>query len=155
MKKKEIWIDTNVIIYALRTNREFSPQARQLVTEAESGKFTLKVSPLIISECMFVLMGPQFRQTKQDVHTALKSFINIKGIECEEKAVVEEALDQYSRKGIDFIDAYLAAHAKAVTPNHVITINVKDFLKLGVTVETPKQLMNKKEKENDKENKEG
>ncbi|MFB5760054.1 PIN domain-containing protein [Paenibacillus medicaginis] len=143
-KKTEIWIDTNIIIYALRTNKEHSPQARQLVQAAPQGEFTLKVSPLIISECVFVLMGKQFREKKEVIKQALISFINLKGIDCEEKAVVEEALEQYSKKGIDFTDAYLAAHAKAVSPAHVITINVKDFLKLGVNVQTPAELMDNK-----------
>ncbi|MBP2115195.1 PIN domain-containing protein [Paenibacillus silagei] len=140
-KKTEIWIDTNIIIYALRTNKDFSPQARQLITAAAEGEYMLKVSPIIVSECVFVLMGKQFNVKKAQVKEALTSFINLKGIECEEKAVIEEALDQFSKKGIDFVDAYLAAHAKAITPAHVITLNVKDFLKLGVTVQTPIELM--------------
>ena len=138
MKKTEIWLDTNIIIYFLRENKEYSPQARQLVQEAATGKYILKISPLIISECVFVLMGSQFRRTKQEITLVLTSFINLKGVECEEKSVVEESLTQYSRKGIDFIDAYLAAHAKQVTPPHVISININ----MGVKVETPEQLLN-------------
>lgn len=106
--------------------------------EAATGKYILKISPLIISECVFVLMGSQFRRTKQEITLVLTSFINLKGVECEEKSVVEESLTQYSRKGIDFIDAYLAAHAKQVTPPHVISININ----MGVKVETPEQLLN-------------
>lgn len=142
--KLEIWIDTNIIIYVLRTNKEYSAQARQLVQEAKVGNFTLKVSPLVIAECVFVLSGQQFKLNKEEVKTILISFINLKGVDCEEKAVVEEALTQFTKKGIDFVDAYLAAHARAVTPNHVISINVKDFIKIGIgTVETPNQLLDR------------
>jgi predicted nucleic acid-binding protein len=138
---KQIWLDTNVIIYCLRENKDFSSEAKQLVTDAGAGKFILKICPLVISECVFVLMGPQFRRTKQDISTALISFINLKGIETEEKAVIEESLNNYSKKGIDFTDAYIAAHAKAVSPPHIATVNVKDFLKLGVHVETPSDII--------------
>lgn len=139
-KHQEIWIDTNVVIYALRTHKEFSPAVRQMIQDAETGKFTLKLCPMVISECVFVLGGRQFRANKQDIRLALKTFIHLKGVECEEAAVIEEALDQFVQTGIDFVDAYLAAHAKAVTPAHVVTLNVKDFLRLGVSVQTPGQL---------------
>lgn len=143
-KKTEIWIDTNIIVYALRTNKEFSPQARQLIKEATLGKFTLKVPALVISEAVFVMMGKQFRTKKEDIRDALISFINLKGIDCEEKSVIEEALNNFTRKGIDFVDAYLAAHAKAVTPAHITTYNVKDFLNLGVAVDRPEELYSPK-----------
>lgn len=45
------------------------------------------------------------------------------------------------KKGIDFADAYIAEHAKEVTPPHVISLNVKDFKKLGVTIQIPDELM--------------
>lgn len=139
--RKEIWIDTNIIIYVLRTNKDYSAQSRQLVTEAAQGNLVLKVSPLVISECVIVLMGQQFRETRDTIKSLLISFINLKGVECEEKAVVEEALIQFAKQRIDFVDAYLAAHAKAVTPAHIVTMNVKDFLQLAVTVETPVQTL--------------
>ncbi|WP_165842313.1 PIN domain-containing protein [Paenibacillus xerothermodurans] len=151
-KKTEIWIDTNIIIYTLRTNAQFSVQARQLVKDAAAGDFTLRVSPIMIHECVFVLQGRQFGVNKTEIKDALISLINLKGIDCEEKTVVEEALINFTGKGIDFGDAYLAAHARAVTPAHVITYNVKDFLALGVTVETPEQFRtNASNKENDGE----
>jgi len=143
-KKMEIWIDTNIIIYVLRTNKDYSTQARQLVQQAKAGTFTLKVSPLVIAECVFVLTGQQFGLSKEEITTIMKSFINLRGIECEEKGVIEEALGQFTKKGIDFVDAYLAVHAKAIAPNHVITVNVKDFIKIGIgTAETPQQFMDR------------
>lgn len=134
---KHVWIDTNIIVYYVRNNKEFSPQVKQLVDEAKNGKLILKVSPLVISECVFVFMGPQFRLSKEQIKIALISFINLPGIDAEEKAVIEETMINFVRKGIDFVDAYLAAHAKAVSPPHVVTVNVGDFLKLGVKAEIP------------------
>ena len=140
-KKIEVWIDTNVIVYALRTNSEFSPQVQQLIREAGKGSYVLKVSPVVIGECVFVLMGRQFNRTKNEVQQALTSFINLKGVEAEEKEVIEKALLNFTKKGIDFQDAYIAAHAEAVTPAHVISVNVKDFKRLGILVETPEQII--------------
>lgn len=130
-----LWVDTNIIIYFLRNNKEFTPHISQLVKDAEDGKVILKVSPLVIAECVFVLMGKRFSAKKPAIKAALTSFINLKGVQTEEKAVIEEALDNFTMKGIDFVDAYLAAHAKSVQPAHIITENVKDFIKLGVVAE--------------------
>ncbi|MFD1885785.1 PIN domain-containing protein [Paenibacillus wenxiniae] len=140
-KKIEIWIDTNVIIYVLRTNKDFSPSARALVQKAGEGMFTLKISPLIISECVFVLMGKQFSVKKEEIKNTLISFINLKGIECEEKKVIEAALKNFSQKGIDFTDAYLAAHAKAVTPANIVTVNIRDVKNLDVFAQTPAEIL--------------
>jgi predicted nucleic acid-binding protein len=143
LNKIEVWLDANIIIYFLTQHAEFSEPARQLVFEATEGKITLKLIPLILNEVAFVLTGKVFNQKKSDVILALKSFINLKGIDCEEKSVVEETLDLFGKGGIDFADAYLTAHAKAVTPAHVVSHNVKDFLKLGIKVQTPRQLLDK------------
>jgi predicted nucleic-acid-binding protein len=139
--KREIWIDTNIIIYFLRHNDQFSPSVKQIIIDAGAGKHTLKVSPLVIFECTFVLMGKQFGIPKAKIAEVLKAFVNLKGIETEEKSVVEEALTSFTKKGIDLVDAYLAAHAKAVSPPHVITVNVKDFVKLGVQVSKPEEII--------------
>lgn len=131
-----VWIDTNIIIYYLRYNKNFSPKVQELITAANNGEFKLKISPMVISECVFVLMGKQFYCKKQEIKMALSSFINMPGVEMEEKEVILEALDNYSKKGIDFTDAYIAAHAKSLTPAYVVTENIKDFKGLNVTVET-------------------
>lgn len=140
-RKIEYWLDTNEIIYFLRTNKYFSPRIRKLVMLAGQGRLALKLSPLVIFECTFVLMGPQFRLKKTDIAIALLSFINLKGIEAEEKLVLEETLHHFTKTGIDFVDAYLAAHAKAVSPPNVVSTNKKDFKQLGVSVETPDEVL--------------
>jgi predicted nucleic-acid-binding protein len=132
---KSVWLDTNVIIYYFKFNSEFSPKAKYLIDEAGKGKFELKISPMVISECVFVLMGRSFRVKKDEIKKILTSFIQLPGVKMEEKNVIEEALDNFSKKGIDFTDAYIAAHAKSVLPAHVITENIKDFKGLDVLAE--------------------
>lgn len=140
-QKIEVWIDTNIIIYALRTHSEFSAHAQQLIQEAAKGTFVLKVSPIVIAECVYVLTGKYFNRPKREVQQALTSFINLKGVEAEEKEVIEKALMNFTKKGIDFQDAYIAAHAESVTPAHIVSVNVKDFKRLGILVQTPKQII--------------
>lgn len=135
-KVKSVWLDTNVIIYYLHGgNPIFSPKAKALIEEARRGNIELKVCSLVISECVFVLMGKQFRAKKEQIKNALISFINIKGIIADEKSVLEEALTNFAKKGIDFTDAYISAHARVNKPAHIITENIKDFKGLNVLAE--------------------
>ncbi len=137
---KSVWIDTNIIIYYLKQNKEFTPKVKALVEDANQGNIVLKISPLVIAECVFVLMGRNFSTKKEVIRDVLKSFINLKGIHMEEKNVIEESLENFAKKGIDFTDAYIAAHARSVKPAHVITENIKDFRGLNVTVEVMEDL---------------
>lgn len=139
-KVKSVWIDTNIIIYYLKQNKEFTPKVKALVEDANQGNIVLKISPLVIAECVFVLMGRNFSTKKEVIRDVLKSFINLKGIQMEEKNVIEESLENFAKKGIDFTDAYIAAHARSVKPAHVITENIKDFRGLNVTVEVMEDL---------------
>ncbi|WP_373895041.1 PIN domain-containing protein [Virgibacillus natechei] len=134
-KVEAVWIDTNIIIYYLKTNKNFTPKVKALVQEAQKGNIQLKIPALVISECVFVLMGKQFNTTKKQVKTALLSFINLPGVIAEEESVIEEALKNYEKKGIDFIDAYIAAHARSVKPARIITENIRDFKGLNVLAE--------------------
>ncbi len=137
---KSVWIDTNIIIYYLKANKKFTPKVRALVEDAGQGNIVLKISPLVIAECVFVLMGKDFNTKKDVVRDVLKSFINLKGIHMEEKSVIEESLENFAKKGIDFTDAYIAAHARSVKPAHIITENIKDFRGLNVLAEVMEDL---------------
>lgn len=135
-KVKSVWLDTNVIIYYLHGKHpDFSPKAQGLINEARQGNIELKVCSLVISECVFVLMGRDFRKTKEEIKNILISFINIPGIVMDEKSVIEESLKNFSKKGIDFTDAYISAHARLNKPAHIITENIKDFKGLNVLAE--------------------
>lgn len=132
---KSVWIDTNIIIYYLKESKEFTPKVKALVDDTIQGNIILKISPLVIAECVFVLKGRSFQTKKEVIRDVLKSFINIKGVYMEEKGVIEESLDNFAKKGIDFTDAYIAAHARSIKPAHIITENMKDFRGLNVLAE--------------------
>ena len=148
-----VWIDTNIIIYFLRANRDFTPSVKIVIDQANAGMYTLKVTPVVIGECVYVLMGKNFNIKKTDVATSLISFINMKGVEMEEKDVVEKALNQFAKKGVDYADAYIAEHAKAMMPPSILSVNVKDFMKLGISVYTPTELMSTNESQDNGDDK--
>ena len=133
-----LWVDTNVIVYFLRTNKDFSPSVRELVRQAETGRFLLKISPLVIAECAFVLMGPQFRRTKTQIVEVLTAFGRLKGVEMADRSNVECALARFAEPGIDFTDAYLAELAKADPACGIVSVDIRHMSRLGADAKTPR-----------------
>ena len=133
-----VWLDTNVVFrYLLNDHNDHAPKAAALVRKAEQGKIKLRLFMVVVMECcdtMIHAMGID----KPSISEAMLRFIALKGIETEAKMVVIEALTRFGQKNnVDFVDAYLAAYAKAKKPAHVVTFNTKDFNVDGLPVSQP------------------
>jgi len=131
MAAKEAWIDTNIIIRFLTADHaEMTPECASLMKAAEEGYIKLRVSPLIIAECCWVLQSPHYRFTPRDIAKVLIDFLAADGIDADEQETLITALQHYAELDVDFIDAYLAAHARGSGTKRIITFNAKDFDKL-------------------------
>jgi predicted nucleic-acid-binding protein len=141
LRTPTVWIDTNIIIRFITSDHPImTPETALLMKQAEDGHIILKVASMVIAECCWVLQSPHYQFAPSDIAGVLTSFITANGIEMDEKDVIIHALDRYSMNEIDFIDAYLAEHVKAVGSEPIITYNTKDFQKLNITFYTPSQL---------------
>ncbi|MEX2416607.1 MAG: PIN domain-containing protein [Paenibacillaceae bacterium] len=141
MRTPTVWIDTNIIIRFITSDHLImTPETALLMKQAEDGLIILKVASMVIAECCWVLQSPHYQFSPSDIAGVLTSFITARGIEVDEKDVIIHALDRYSTNHVDFIDAYLAEHVKAVGSEPIITYNTKDFQKLNVTFCSPAQL---------------
>ncbi len=117
-----------------------TPEVAEFMKRAEDGQISLKIASMVIAECCWVLQSPHYNFLPQDIASVLTSLVTANGIDMDEKDVILEALDNYSTFNVDFIDAYLAAHAKAKGPSYIATYNTKDFRKLGVPFNKPGQI---------------
>jgi predicted nucleic-acid-binding protein len=141
LRTPTVWIDTNIIIRFITSDHpNMTPETALLMKQAEDGHIILKVASMIIAECCWVLQSSHYQFAPSDIAGVLTSFITANGIEMDEKDVIIHALDRYSMDQIDFIDAYLAEHVKAVGSEPIVTYNMKDFQKLNVSFYTPSQL---------------
>lgn len=138
LSDSKAWIDTNIIIRFITADHpRMTAETAQLMAKAEAGAVTLKVAAMIVAECCWVLESSQYGFSKNEIAAVLTSFLTAKGIEAEEEHVVIRSLKRYAEHHVDFIDAYLAEHAKARDPSYVITYNAKDFKKLDVRFNEP------------------
>jgi predicted nucleic-acid-binding protein len=142
VKPPEKLVDTCVIIYSYFDNgTDLTTEARNLVHQARAGKVILRVPTVVVQETIHVMRCHPFRLTKQEIKEALIDWLSIKGIEAEERDVVFEALRNFEKKGIDFVDAYLAARSKQPPTTVVASDNTRDFVKLGASSQTPKSIV--------------
>lgn len=134
--KDQAWVDANIIIYFITgTPKEKAELALKLMQEAEAGHIDLRISAVTIAEVVWVL-DSVFGFSPQEIAERLSAFIRAEGIEVSERDVLLETLVDYRDKNVDFVDAYLAAHARANGPRKVFTFD-QHFERLGIEVAVP------------------
>ncbi|OQP06087.1 twitching motility protein PilT [Geobacillus sp. 46C-IIa] len=134
---RKLSIDTNVVIRIMTGHpQELAEEIGDLLQKVEAGELILHLNPPVAAECCWVL-ATVYQTSLSDIAAALFKFTNGIGIETEEKDVVQQALRDYGEKKVDFIDAYIAAHAKANPPEGVVTWD-KHFKRLNIRHGRPK-----------------
>ncbi|MFZ3102702.1 MAG: PIN domain-containing protein [Desulfitobacteriaceae bacterium] len=133
---RRLWLDTNVIIRIITGDpQEMAQGAEDLILKVEMGELGLRLSAIVVAECCWVLES-FYEAQPADISEALLKFTNAIGVETEEKAVVQQALLDFSVKKVDFVDAYIAAHAKANPPEDVVTWD-KHYKRLDIRHDRP------------------
>ena len=99
-----ILIDANVILrYILQDHREMALRADAMIRE---GAYTL---PEVLAEVIYVLKGQVYQLDRTSIRDALAVLLD--EIDIENKTIVAAALDLFTQKNIDFVDAILVARA--------------------------------------------
>lgn len=123
------WVDANVVLRFLTGDPpDMAEKALRLMKRAEKGEIGLRVSQLVLAEIVWVLSS-FYKCTKSQVADTLTSFLGADGIYAENAALLIESLQEMAEKNVDFIDAYLAALARAHEES-ICTFD-QDFAKLN------------------------
>ena len=134
---RKLWIDTNVIIRIITGDpKDLAEDAEEMIQKVEAGELILRLTPLVVAECCWVLAF-FYEAEPTDIGEVLIKLTNSIGIETEEKDVVHQALRYYMERKVDFVDAYIAAHAKVNPPEDVVTWD-KHFKRLDIKHYSPK-----------------
>lgn len=129
---EKIWIDANVILrYLLKDNEEFYAKAYEIMKKADSRELKLLVSPLTIAEVVWTLES-FYKISKDQISDTLNTFICSEAVEAEERDTLILSLNSYRENNVDFIDAYIAAHAINSGNKKVFTFDKKHFSRLNV-----------------------
>lgn len=134
---RRIWLDTNVIVRIITGDPiEMAREAEDMIQKVEMGELILRVSSVVVAECCWVLES-FYEAHPPEIADALLKFTNAIGVETEEKSVVQQALLDFSTKKVDFVDAYIAAHARANPPEDVVTWD-KHYNRLDINHDRPR-----------------
>ena len=126
----ELWVDANILLRLLTGDPpELAQRALKLVQKAEQGEVTLKLSPIVVAEIVWVLSS-FYKYSRTQIAEVLIPFVTAEGIVLQEAEQVIAALNQMARVNVDFIDAFLAEIARR--EGEAIVSFDRDFRRLDI-----------------------
>ena len=130
-----VWLDTNIIIRMFTGQPpEMAAAGARMVDRALAGDFRIRISPLVIAECLYVL-SKQYGFGIADIADRLCELV-ARVDDGETGGRVTLALRLMTDRRIDFVDAWIAINARA--DGDVVASFDRDFRKIaGVAVFNP------------------
>lgn len=126
----DLWVDANVLLRLITGDPpEMAQRALRLVERAELGEVTLRLSPLVLAEMVWVL-GSFYRYSRTEITEVLLPLVTTRGVVLEQAEQVVVALDRMATANVDFIDAFLAETARR--EGGAVASFDRDFSRLGV-----------------------
>lgn len=109
--KTRFLVDTNVLLRFLRLDDPKStPTAMELFRSAHAGKTLLLIDAVIIAEAVWVL-ATAFKTPRRLIAQKLTELMSQEWIECPEKELIQDALEQFWKSSLDYIDCWLLVRA--------------------------------------------
>jgi predicted nucleic acid-binding protein len=105
---------------------------RNLFEKLKRKKLELFISDMVVAETAYVLESV-YELRKSEVAEKLVAITELENTVIENRTLVLEAIGIYKEKGLDFTDAYLAAHMKKTGCRKICTFD-SDFKKIGFVV---------------------
>jgi len=106
------FIDTNIFLrYLTRDDPTEYGKCREIFKQAMEGKIELATSAIVIAELTWTLLS-YYKIAKADVIEKISIIVGSRNLYIPDRDVIADAFLLYSRKNIDFIDAYNAVFMK-------------------------------------------
>lgn len=127
---EKLFVDTNVFLrFLTRDDPRKAEQARKLFQDAVDGRVTLVISLMVVAEIVWTLES-FYKLSKQDVAAKVETILNTPNLECPEGELALYALDLYTTKNVDFIDAYHVFLLKSQGLSRIVTYDRKHFKRM-------------------------
>ena len=124
------WLDANVILRFLTGDpADLAGKARRVIRRASEGEVVLRIATVVIAEVVWVL-GSYYQAPRDLIADQVRGLVLADGIDVENREEVLDALRTMQDANVSFVDAYLAAVARA-RGEPVVTFDA-DFKRLGV-----------------------
>lgn len=132
----KVFLDTNVIIDFYANREEFFKPASIIIDLAYHGKITLYASALSFVNAYYVLGRTYKVETLNEKLNALANVCNITPID---EHIIRESLVQHR---FDFEDRVQYESACTMSPDVIVTRDIKHFMELPIDVKEPISFLN-------------
>lgn len=125
-------LDANVVL------RHFTGQPPEQAARATAALVgaeprSLLLADLTVSEIVYVLQGV-YQRPREEVTRLVEATISLASIQVEDEALLRRTLEHYSRRGMDWPDAYLVALAETRRLAGVLSFDRLDAKLRGLRV---------------------
>lgn len=134
-KTKRIVIDTNLLIrYLVNDDSRKALVVDTLLKKAGRGDVHILMPSIVVAELVWVLES-FYKMEAAEIADLVDSILNTPGLTVSDESIVRSALKQYRTKGVDLVDAWIAAFAQDKGVNELHTFDRKHFKGIdGITV---------------------
>jgi predicted nucleic acid-binding protein len=123
---RKTFIDTNIFLrYLTKDDPLGYDKCREIFKKAVEGNLKLATSGIVIAELIWTLLS-YYKVQKSDVVEKVSIIVGTDSLYIPDKDVIMDALVLYSRKNIDYIDAYNAVFMKRYGFEEIYSYD-KDF----------------------------
>lgn len=126
-KTKRIIIDTNLLIrYLVNDDSRKAQIVDTLLKKAGKGDVLILMPSIVVAELVWVLES-FYRMETRDIADLVDSILNTPGLTVSDDSIVRSALKRYRTKGVDLVDAWIAAFAQEKGASEIHTFDKKHF----------------------------
>jgi len=126
-KAKRIVIDTNLLIrYLINDDSRKAQIVDTLLKKAGKGDVQILMPSIVIAELVWVLESFYSMETAE-IAELVDSILNTPGLTVSDDSIVRSALKRYRSKGVDLVDAWIAAFAQIKGANEIHTFDKRHF----------------------------
>ena len=126
-KTKRIVIDTNLLIrYLVNDDSRKAQIVDTLLKKAGKGDVQVLLPSIVIAELVWVLES-FYRMETAEIAELVDSILNTPGLTVSDDSIVRSALKRYRTKGVDLVDAWIAAFAQEKGASEIHTCDKKHF----------------------------
>jgi len=123
---RKTFIDTNIFLrYLTKDDASGYDKCREIFKKAVDGNLKLATSGIVIAELIWSLLS-YYKVQKADVIEKISVIVGTDSLYIPDKDIITDALVLYSRKNIDYIDAYNAVFMKRYGFEEIYSYD-KDF----------------------------
>ncbi len=127
---KTVFVDTNIFLRYLTSDDPAKyERSRELFKKAVDGKIRLLTSEMVIAELIWTLQS-FYKVPKAEVIEKISVVATTPNLIIPNSGIIAEALIVYSRKNIDYIDAYNAVFMRHYDTSEIYSYD-SDFDSIG------------------------